>query len=103
MPTNQQVTVRAPSLNIYWRWFEFRPKLSTVPFLFLLYPQITKISTVGADKERHNLLTADVNYADLDNITNQDDLLLTHPLHRHLFSRLTHPLHSAFLLITIDN
>jgi hypothetical protein len=97
MPMNQHATIRAPSLNIYPCWFEFYPQLSTVPFLFLLYPQITEISTLGASKVRCDLLTADINYAD------QDDLLLMHPMHRHLFSRLTCPLHSAFLRIAMDN
>jgi hypothetical protein len=103
MPMNQQVTVHAPSLNIYRCWFGFHPQLSIVPFLFLLYPQIAEISTAGADKARHDLLTINVNYADLDDSAGQDNLLLTHPLHRHLVSQLTCPLHLAFLLIAMDN
>jgi hypothetical protein len=103
MPTNKHATVGAPSLNIYRRRFEFHPQLSTIPFLFLLYPQIAEISTVGADDARHNLLTTDVNYVDLDDSTDQDDFLLVHLLHRHLFSRHTHPLHSTFLLIDMDD
>jgi hypothetical protein len=103
VPTNQHVTFCAPSLNIYWSRFEFCPQLSIVPFLFLLYPQITEISTAGADKARCDLLTVDVNYASLNDIAGQDDFLPVHPLHRHLFSRLTRPLHSAFLLIAMDN
>jgi hypothetical protein len=86
VPTKQQAIVRAPSLNIYRRWFKFHPQLSIVPFLFLLYMQITDFSTAGADKARHDLLTADVNYADLDHSADQDNFLLMHPLHRHLFS-----------------
>jgi hypothetical protein len=100
---NQQAIVRAPSLNIYWRRFEFRPQLSTVPFLFLLYLQIVEISTAGDDKARRNLLTTDVNYTDLEDSADLDDFLHMHPLHRHLFSRLTCPLYWAFLLIAIDN
>jgi hypothetical protein len=102
VPTNKQATVRAPSLNIYRRRFEFHPQISIVPFLFLLNPQITEISTAGADKAKRDLLTADVIYADLDDSVDQDDFLLTHPLHRHLFSQHTHLLHSAFLLIAMD-
>jgi hypothetical protein len=93
----QEAHVHAPSLNIYRHRFEFCPQLSTVPFLFLLNPQITETSTVGANKVRRNLLTADVNYADLDDDADQDNFLLAHPLHWHLFSRLTHPLLSTFL------
>jgi hypothetical protein len=100
---NKQATIGAPSLNIYQRRFEFHPQLSAIPFLFLLYPQIAEISTVGADEARRNLLTADINYADLDDSTGQDDFLLVHLLHRHLFSRHTRPLHSAFLLIDMDD
>jgi hypothetical protein len=80
------VSVRALSLNIYQRRFEIRPQLSNFPFLFLLYPQIAETSPAGADKALRDLLTTDVNYAGLDNSTNQDGFLLTHPLHRHLFS-----------------
>jgi hypothetical protein len=76
------VTVRAPSLNIYRRRFEFHPQISTVPFLFLLNPQIAEISTAGADQARRDLLTTDVNYADLNDNAGQDDFLLVHPLHR---------------------
>jgi hypothetical protein len=103
MPTHQHATVRARSLNIYRRQFEFRPQLSIVPFLFLLYLQITEITAAGADKARRDLLTADVNYANLDDSVGKDDFLLVHPLHHHLFSQLTHPLLSAFLLIAMDN
>jgi hypothetical protein len=103
VPMNQHVTVHAPYLNICRRRFEFHPQLSTIPFLFLLYPEITEISTAVADNVRCDLLTTDVNYANLDDSADQDDLLLAHPLHRHLLSRLTHPLHSAFLLIAMDN
>jgi hypothetical protein len=103
MPTNKQMTVRAPSLNIYQRRFKIRPQISTVLFLFLINPQITEISTAGADKVRRDLLTADVNYADLGDSAGQDDFLLVHPIHQHLFSRHTRPLHSAFLLIAVDN
>jgi hypothetical protein len=94
--------VRDPSLNIYWRWFELRHQLSIVPFLFL-NPQIVETSIAGADKVRRNLLTIDVNYIDLDDSVDQDDFLLTHPLHQHLFSRLTHPLLSTFLRVAMDN
>jgi hypothetical protein len=103
MPTYQQAHVSAPSLNIYWRRFEFRPQIYTFPFLFLLHPQITETSTVGADKARCNLLTADVNNAHLDECTGQDGFLLTNPLHQHLLSRLTCPLLLAFLLVNMDN
>jgi hypothetical protein len=103
MPTNKQATFHAPSLNIYQHWFEFHPQLFIIPFLFLLYPQIAEISTVEADKARHDLLTVGINYTDLDNSASQDNFLLAHPLHRHLFSRHTRPLHSAFLLIAMDN
>jgi hypothetical protein len=103
MPTNKQMTVRAPSLNIYQRRFEIHPQISTVLFLFLINPQITEISTAGADKVRRDLLTADVNYVDLGDSAGQDDFLLAHPIHQHLFSRHTRPLHSAFLLIAVDN
>jgi hypothetical protein len=100
---NKQAIVQAPSLNIYRYWFEFHPQISTVAFLFLFNPQITEISTVGVDKARRDLLTTEVNYADLDDSAGQDDFLLAHPLHRHLFSQHTRPLHSAFLLIAMDN
>jgi hypothetical protein len=103
VPMNKQATVRAPSLNIYRRRFEFHPQISNVPFLFLLNPQIVENSIVEADKARRDLLTADVNYADLDGRAAQDDFLLAHPLHQHLFSQHTRPLHSAFLLIAMDN
>jgi hypothetical protein len=103
VPTNKHATIRAPSLNINWRGFKFHPQLSTVPFLFLLYPQIIEISIVGDDKARRDLLTVDINYADLDDSAGRDDFLLTHPLHRHLFSQHTRPLHSAFLLFAMDN
>jgi hypothetical protein len=103
MPTNKQANVRAPSLNIYQCRFEFHPQISIVPFLFLLNPQIAEISTTGADKARRDLLTTDINYDDLDDSAGQDDFLLTHPMHRHLFSRHTCPLHSTFLLIAMDN
>jgi hypothetical protein len=82
VPTNKHATVRAPSLNIYRRRFEFHPQISTVPFLFLLNPQIAEISTAGADQARRDLLTIDVNYADLNDNADQDDFLLVHPLHR---------------------
>jgi hypothetical protein len=95
--------VRAPSLNIYWCWYELHPQLPTVPFLFLLYPQITEISTAGAKKLRRDLLIADINYTDHNDSVGQDDFLLVHPLHRHLFSRFTHPPLSAFLLLVMDN
>jgi hypothetical protein len=75
------MTVCAPSLNIYRRWFVFHPQLSTIPFLFLLYPQIIEISTARADKVRRDLLTIDVNYTNLDDNAGQDDFLLMHPLH----------------------
>jgi hypothetical protein len=88
VPTHQQALVRAPSLNIYRRWFEFRPQIYTFPFLFLLHPQITETSATGDDEERCGLLTTDVNYTHLDECINQDDVLLMNPLHRHLFSRL---------------
>jgi hypothetical protein len=100
---NKQATICSPSLNIYRRWFKFRPEICTVPFLFLLNLQIAEISTIGADKARCDLLTANVNYVDLDDSAGQDDFLLVHPLHWHLFSRHTRPLHSAFLLIAMDN
>jgi hypothetical protein len=100
---DKQADVRTPSLNINRRLFEFHPKLSNIPFLFLLYPQIAEISTAGANKARQELLTADVNYVDQDKSADQDDFILVHPLHRHLFSRHTCPLHSAFLLIAMDN
>jgi hypothetical protein len=106
VPTNKQVTVRAPSLNIYRRQFKFHPQISIVPFLFLLNHQITEISSARADKVRCDLLTADANYtdhADLDDSTGQDDFLLALPLHRHLFSQHTRPVHSAYLLIAMDN
>jgi hypothetical protein len=103
VPTHQQTPVHAPSLNIYRHRFEFHPQLSTVPFLFLLYPQIIEISAAGANKARCDLLTADVNYTDLDDSDSQDDFLLSHPLHQHLFSRRTRPLLSAFLLVAMDN
>jgi hypothetical protein len=102
MLTNKHTTVHAPSLNIYWRRFEFHSQISIVPFLFLLDPKIAEISTDGADKVRRDLLTAEVNYADLDDSASQDDFLLAHPLHRHLLSWHTCPLHSAFLLIAMD-
>jgi hypothetical protein len=102
MPTNKQVTVHAPSLNIYQRRFEFCPQISIVPFLFLLNHRIIEISTAGVDKARHDLLTADVNYANLDDSADQDEFLLVHPLHQHLFTWHTRPLHSAFLLIAMD-
>jgi hypothetical protein len=95
--------VHAPSLNIYQRQFEICPQISNVPFLFLLNHQITEISTGKADKARRDLLTADINYSNLDDNACQDDFLLAHPLHQHLFSRHTRPLHSAFLLIAMDN
>jgi hypothetical protein len=100
---NKYAIVRTPSLNIYRDQFEIHPQISIVPFIFLLNPQIVEISTTGADKVRRDLLTADVNYVDLDDSVGQDDFLLAHPLHRHLFSRHTCPLHSAFLLISMDN
>jgi hypothetical protein len=103
MPTHQQALLRAPSLNIYQCQFEFHSQLSTVPFLFLLYPQITEIPAAGADKARRYLLTANVNYTDLDDTAGQDDFLLAHPQHWHLFSRCTHPLLSTFLLVAMDN
>jgi hypothetical protein len=103
MPVHQPTPVRASSLNIYRRRFEFSPQLSHFPFLFLLYPQIIETSIAGADEAMHDLLTTDVNYVHLNDSAGQDDFLLTHPLHRHLFSRLTHPLLSAFLLVTMDN
>jgi hypothetical protein len=88
---------------IYQHRFKFRPQLSTFPFLFLLHPQIIGTFTAWADKTRRDLLTADVNYADLDDYAGQDNFLLAHPLHRHLFSRLTRPLLLAFLLVGMDN
>jgi hypothetical protein len=94
---HQHVVVRAPSLNIYQCQFEFCPQLSTVPFLFLRNLQIAETSATVADKARHDLLTADVNYANLDDRASQDNFLLAHPLHRHLLSRLTRSLLSAFL------
>jgi hypothetical protein len=97
MPMNKQANVRAPSLNIYRRWFKFHPQISNVPLLFFLNPQIVEISTAGADKARRDLLTTDVNYTDLNDSVGQDDFLLTHPLHRHLLSQHTRPLHSAFI------
>jgi hypothetical protein len=100
---NKQVTVCVPSLNIYLCRFEFHPQHSTVPFLFVLYPQITEISTAGANKARRDLLTTDVSYVDLDDSAGQEEFLLAHPLHRHLFSWHTRPLHLAFLLIAMDN
>jgi hypothetical protein len=103
VPTHQHTPARAPSLNIYRCRFEFHPQLSTFAFLFVFHPQIAETSTVGADEARRDLLTADVNYADLDDYVGQDDFLLEHPLHRHLFSQLTHPLLLAFLLVGIDN
>jgi hypothetical protein len=103
VPTHQHEIVHAPSLNIYWRQFEFHPQLSTIPFLFLLYLQIVEINVVVIDSPRRDLFTADVNYADLDDSANQDDFLLAYPLHRHLFSWLTHPVLSAFLLIAMGN
>jgi hypothetical protein len=103
MPVHQPTPVRVSSLNIYRRRFEFSPQLSYFPFLFLLYPQIIETSIAGADEAMHDLLTIDVNYVDLNDSAGQDDFLLTHPLHRHLFSQLTHPLLSAFLLVTMDN
>jgi hypothetical protein len=95
---HQHVHVCPPSLNIYRRQFEFCPQLSIVHFLFLLYPQIIEISATGSDKARCNLLTADVNYADLNDSADQDDFLHVHPLHQH-----TRPLLLAFLLVVIDN
>jgi hypothetical protein len=76
VPTHQHATILAPSLNIYKCRFKFRPQLSTIPFLFLLYPKITEISTARADKARHGLLTADVNYANLDDNVSQDDFAM---------------------------
>jgi hypothetical protein len=61
---------------MYRHQFEFCPQISIVPFLFLLNPQIVEISTVGANKVRRDLLTAEVNYADLDDSAGQDDFLL---------------------------
>jgi hypothetical protein len=77
--------------------FEFRPQLTTVTFLFLLNPQIAETSAAAGDNERHDLLTTDINYTNLDDSTDQDDFFLMHPMDRHLFSRLTCPLLSAFL------
>jgi hypothetical protein len=102
-PTHQQMIVRAPPLNIYRCWFKFCPQLPIVPFLFLLYPQITEISAARAGKARCDLLTADINNANLNDSADQDDFLLVHPLHHHLFSQLTRPLLSAFLLVSMDN
>jgi hypothetical protein len=59
--------------------------------------------TVGADEVRHDLLNANISYAHLDKCTGRDDFLLTNPLHHHLFSRLTHYLLSASLLVAMDN
>jgi hypothetical protein len=103
MPTNKHAIVRAPSLNIYRYQFQFHPQISTVTFLFLLNPQIAEISTAGVDKVRRDLLIANINYVNLDDNVNQDNFLLTYPLHQHLFSRHTCPLHSVFLLISMDN
>jgi hypothetical protein len=80
MPVHQPTPVRASSLNIYQRRFEFSPQLSHFPFLFLLYPQIIETSITGADEAMHDLLTTDVNYVDLNDSASQDDFLLTYPL-----------------------
>jgi hypothetical protein len=99
VPMHQQAPVCDPSLNIYRRRFDFHPKLSTFPFLFLLHPQLKETSAAGADEAKCDLLTTDVNYASIDECADQDDFLLALPLHRHLFSRLTCPLLSALLLV----
>jgi hypothetical protein len=85
VPTHEQTLVHDQSLNIYQRQFDFHPELSTSPFVFFLHPQNVETSVAGADEARRDLLTTNVNYADIDECTSQDDLLLTHPLHRHLF------------------
>jgi hypothetical protein len=95
VPMHEHAPVHDPSLNIFQCRFDFHPQLSTFPFLFL-HPQITETSTAGADEARRDLLTADVNYADIDECVGQDNFLLAHPLHQHLFSRLTHPLLSHY-------
>jgi hypothetical protein len=62
---------------MYHRWFNFRPQLSTFPFLFLLHPQITKIFIAEADEARRDLLIDDVNYANINDCTSQDDFCNT--------------------------
>jgi hypothetical protein len=68
-----------------------------------MHPQLVETFIAGVDEARHDLLTTDVNYANIDECVGQDDFLLVHPLHRQLFPRLTRPLLSTLLLVAMEN
>jgi hypothetical protein len=93
-----------PSINIY-RPAPVRVPSQTLHILSPLHPASPnrKTFTTGADEARRDLLNADVGYTHLDGCVGRDDFLLVNPLHRHLFSWLTHYLLSASLLVGMDN
>jgi hypothetical protein len=84
-----------PSINIY-RPAPVRVPSQTLHILSPLHP-------ASPNEARRDLLNADVGYTHLDGCVGRDDFLLVNPLHRHLFSWLTHYLLSASLLVGMDN